>query len=92
MNEYLGLSAVALAFPNVCPTIVQIGPLAVHWYGGGYIVGIMFAWWYAKRVVVGARLWPGGAFPMKPEDLDDFIVAGRHRRRAGRAHCLCPAL
>ncbi|RVA95054.1 prolipoprotein diacylglyceryl transferase, partial [Mesorhizobium sp. M7A.F.Ca.US.006.04.2.1] len=43
-------------------------------YGVGYIVGILFAWWYAKRLAANARLWPNGVLPMKPEDLDDFIV------------------
>ncbi len=74
MNAYFGLPVAALAFPGISPTIVQIGPLAVHWYGVGYIVGILFAWWYAKRLVANARLWPDGVLPMKPEDLDDFIV------------------
>ena len=46
----------------------------MHLYGVGYIVGILFAWWYAKRLVTNARLWPNGTVPMKPEDLDDFIV------------------
>lgn len=68
------LPLAALPFPNIDPVIVQIGPLAVHWYGVGYIVGILFAWWYAKRLVTNARLWPDGTVPMKPEDLDDFIV------------------
>ncbi|TIV10066.1 MAG: prolipoprotein diacylglyceryl transferase, partial [Mesorhizobium sp.] len=71
MSEYLMLPLAALPFPNIDPVIVQVGPLAVHWYGVGYIVGILFAWWYAKRLVTNARLWPNGTVPMKPEDLDD---------------------
>ncbi len=68
------LPLAALSFPNINPILVQIGPLAVHWYGVGYIVGILFAGWYAKRLVTDTRLWPNGVLPMKPEDLDDFIV------------------
>ncbi|TIM56243.1 MAG: prolipoprotein diacylglyceryl transferase, partial [Mesorhizobium sp.] len=41
MSEYLMLPLAALPFPNIDPVIVQIGPLAVHWYGVGYIVGIL---------------------------------------------------
>ncbi|CAN7580938.1 prolipoprotein diacylglyceryl transferase [Mesorhizobium sp. LjNodule214] len=74
MNDYFLLPMASLPFPNINPIIVQIGPLAVHWYGVGYIVGILFAWWYAKRLITNARLWPDGVLPMKPEDLDDFIV------------------
>ena len=74
MNDYLLLPMASLPFPNVDPILVQVGPLAVHWYGIGYIVGILFAWWYAKRLVTNTRLWPDGVLPMKPIDLDDFIV------------------
>lgn len=74
MNDYFLLPLASLGFPNINPILVQIGPLAVHWYGVGYIVGILFAWWYAKRLAANAKLWPGGVVPMKPEDLDDFIV------------------
>nr|WP_315924376.1 prolipoprotein diacylglyceryl transferase [Mesorhizobium sp. SP-1A] len=68
------MSLAVLPFPNIDPVIVHLGPLAIHWYGVGYIVGILFAWWYAKRLVTNPRLWPEGPAPMKPEDLDDFIV------------------
>ncbi len=74
MNDYFLLPMASLSFPNIDPILVQIGPLAVHWYGIGYIVGILFAWWYAKRLVTNTRLWPDGVLPMKPIDLDDFIV------------------
>ncbi|TIW90932.1 MAG: prolipoprotein diacylglyceryl transferase, partial [Mesorhizobium sp.] len=74
MNEYFLLPLASLPFPNINPILIQIGPLAVHWYGVGYIVGILFAWWYAKRLAANTRLWPNGVLPMKPEDLDDFIV------------------
>jgi phosphatidylglycerol:prolipoprotein diacylglycerol transferase len=74
LNDYFLLPMASLPFPNIDPILVQIGPLAVHWYGIGYIVGILFAWWYAKRLVTDTRLWPDGVLPMKPIDLDDFIV------------------
>jgi phosphatidylglycerol:prolipoprotein diacylglycerol transferase len=54
--------------------IVQVGPLAIHWYGVGYVLGILFAWWYSKRIVTDPRLWPAGVRPMRPEDIDDFLV------------------
>ncbi|WP_027058525.1 prolipoprotein diacylglyceryl transferase [Mesorhizobium loti] len=74
MNEYFLLPLASLPFPQINPILIQIGPLAVHWYGIGYIVGILFAWWYAKRLAANPKRWPDGILPMKPEDLDDFIV------------------
>jgi phosphatidylglycerol:prolipoprotein diacylglycerol transferase len=74
LHSYLTLPLAALPFPNIDPVIVQIGPLAIHWYGVAYIVGILFAWWYGRRLVTNARLWPNGELPMRPVDLDDFIL------------------
>ncbi len=68
MIEYLTLPLAALPFPNIDPVIVRIGPLAIHWYGVAYVVGILFGWWYAKRLITDPRLWPEGVKPMKPED------------------------
>lgn len=74
MSDYLLLHLAALPFPNIDPVIVQIGPLGIRWYGLGYIVGILFAWWYAKRMANTPALWANNAPPMKPIDLDDFVV------------------
>lgn len=68
------LSLGALAFPNIDPVLLQIGPLAIHWYGVGYVVGILLGWWYAKRLLNNPKLWRNETPPMKPEDLDDFLV------------------
>ncbi len=73
MTEYLALPLAALPFPGIDPVIVSIGPVAIHWYGVGYVLGILFAWWYAKRLVATPRLWAGEP-PMKPEHIDDFLV------------------
>ncbi len=74
MIQTIVLPLAALPFPEIDPVIVQFGPLAIHWYGLAYVVGILFAWWYAKRLAADTRLWPNDIVPMKPEDLDDFLV------------------
>lgn len=68
------LVPIVLPFPDIDPVIVQLGPLAVHWYGLAYVFGIIFAWWYAKRLVSNVKLWPEGALPIKPHNIDDFVV------------------
>ena len=74
MIDTLMLPLAVLPFPEIDPIIVQIGPFAIHWYGVGYVVGILFAWWYSRRLVTNPRLWPQGVTPMKPVDIDDFLV------------------
>lgn len=68
------LPLAALPFPNIDPIALSIGPLAIHWYGIAYVVGILFGWWYSKRLVSDQLLWAGGKPPMRPEDIDDFLV------------------
>ncbi|MFC4624873.1 prolipoprotein diacylglyceryl transferase [Daeguia caeni] len=63
-----------LAFPDIDPVIFSIGPFAVHWYGLGYVVGILFAWWYGKKLLRTNRLWANNEPPMPPEALDDFVL------------------
>lgn len=74
VTDNLLLPLAALPFPDIDPVIFSIGPLAVHWYGVGYIVGILFAWWYARRLVATERLWSGAPATIKPDDIDDLLV------------------
>jgi phosphatidylglycerol---prolipoprotein diacylglyceryl transferase len=68
------LPLAALPFPNIDPVIVRLGPLAIHWYGLAYVVGILTGWWYAKRLVANLALWHEGRPAMRPSDIDDFLV------------------
>ena len=74
MTDPILLPLTALAFPNIDPVIVQVGPLAIHWYGVGYVIGILFAWWYAGSLVSNERLWGGKPAPITRTDIDDFVV------------------
>jgi phosphatidylglycerol:prolipoprotein diacylglycerol transferase len=38
-----------IAFPNIDPVAVQLGPVAIHWYGIAYLVGIGLGWWFLLR-------------------------------------------
>lgn len=63
----------ALAFPNIDPVLLQLGPLKVHWYGMAYVVGILSGWWYAGRLVSNQKLWNGPS-PITKLHLDDFLM------------------
>jgi len=64
----------ALAFPAFDPVIFRLGPLEPRWYGLGYVVGILFAWWYGKKLLQKATLWRDQVVPMIPIKLDDFVI------------------
>ncbi|EJF89184.1 prolipoprotein diacylglyceryl transferase [Bartonella tamiae] len=65
----------AIAFPAYLnPVIVQLGPIGLHWYGLGYVIGILFAWWYGTQLLKKKTLWHNDCPPMTPEKLGDFVI------------------
>ncbi|MEO0498355.1 MAG: prolipoprotein diacylglyceryl transferase [Pseudomonadota bacterium] len=63
-----------MPFPDIDPVIFQIGPVALRWYGLAYVVGILLAWWWARRIVRADHLWAGGKSPILGVQLDDFLL------------------
>lgn len=63
----------ALAFPAIDPVALSLGPLSIHWYGLGYVVGILFAWVWAKRLAARPALFGGRDSGVSAADLDDFV-------------------
>jgi phosphatidylglycerol:prolipoprotein diacylglycerol transferase len=61
-------------FPNIDPIALELGPLAIRWYGLAYLTGILLGWYYARRLATNAALWGGRPAPMTPADLDDFLL------------------
>lgn len=41
---------------TIDPVAIQIGPLAIHWYGLTYLAGFIAAWWLGRRRVRAGRL------------------------------------
>ncbi len=57
-------------YPNIDPVAIQIGPVAVHWYGLMYLVGFAAAWWLGRRKArqLGA--------PWSNQAVEDLIFYG----------------
>lgn len=58
----------SIAFPNIDPVLVQIGPFAIRWYALAYITGLVLGWryirWLAKTAIE----------KVTAEDVDDYLV------------------
>jgi phosphatidylglycerol:prolipoprotein diacylglycerol transferase len=63
----------AIPFPQIDPIMIEVGPLAIHWYGVAYVAGILLGWMYARSLVSNERLW-GGKAPFGVLDMDDFLM------------------
>ena len=68
------LPLAAISFPNIDPVAVSLGPVDVHWYGLGYVVGLAFAYWFARRLVGNERLWAPHSSPIRRVEIEDFLV------------------
>jgi phosphatidylglycerol:prolipoprotein diacylglycerol transferase len=64
-----------IPFPAIDPVLIQVGPFALRWYALAYIVGILLAWRYMRRLVLNDPLWNGLKRPT-PLDMDDFVLWG----------------
>lgn len=60
----------AIAFPNIDPVAIHLGPLSIHWYALAYLAGILGGWWLAKRIV---RL-DNNKYRPNEADIDDFMT------------------
>ena len=48
-----------IAFPQIDPVLIQLGPVAIRWYALAYIAGLLGAWWFILRLLKTERLWAG---------------------------------
>ncbi|WP_020399614.1 prolipoprotein diacylglyceryl transferase [Kordiimonas gwangyangensis] len=62
-----------IAYPDINP--FALGPiemfgteLGIRWYSLAYIAGLLFGWWYIRRITTK----PGA--PMAPSHVDDFLT------------------
>jgi phosphatidylglycerol:prolipoprotein diacylglycerol transferase len=56
-----------MLFPEFDPVALQLGPLAIRWYGLMYLVGFAAAWWLGRR---RAQL-PHSV--IRPQQMDDVL-------------------
>lgn len=59
-----------LIHPQFDPVAVQIGPVAVRWYGLMYLVAFAAFWWLGRRRAAGV-----GA-PVRPSEVEDLLFFG----------------
>ena len=58
-----------LPYPEIHPVALELGPLAIRWYGLAYVAGLVLGWFYCRRLSDTA---PAGA-PGR-QALDDFLL------------------
>ena len=59
-----------IAFPEISPFVFSIGGFGLRWYSLAYLLGIIFAWLMAQKIVKSPN------FKLNKEMIDDYIVWG----------------
>lgn len=73
LTLHLASIAAVLPYPQIDPIALQIGPIAVRWYGLAYMTGLLLGWLVMKRLLADARLWDGAA-PLEPDEADNLLL------------------
>ena len=64
----------AIPFPDIDPVAVQIGPIAIKWYGLAYLAGLLLGWLYIRRLLSQTKLWADERPPFLPQKVDDLLI------------------
>lgn len=64
----------AIPYPVIDPVALQLGPLAVKWYGLAYIAGLVLGWLYIRRLLGTTHLWGQIGPPIEPQKVDDLLI------------------
>jgi phosphatidylglycerol:prolipoprotein diacylglycerol transferase len=68
------LSLWVIPFPQIDPLALEIGPLAIKWYGLAYLAGLLFGWLYIRRLVQQPEIWADNRPPFEAAKVDDLLL------------------
>ncbi len=63
-----------IPYPAIHPVALEIGPIAIKWYGLAYVAGLLLGWLYIKRLLRQGHLWRAGKAPLTGEQVDDLFL------------------
>ena len=63
----------AIPYPVIDPIAIEVGPIAIRWYGLAYMAGILLGWLYGRMLFSRPELWNGKP-PMTKGQADDFLL------------------
>jgi len=62
--------------PHIDPVALQLGPIAIHWYGLMYVLAFMSAWKLVQIQLKEMQLWGTVVSPEKYENLFTWLILG----------------
>lgn len=59
-----------IAYPEIDPVVIALGPVKIHWYGMMYLIAFASVWWLGKR----RASQPHSI--IRPDQIDDLVFYG----------------
>lgn len=63
----------AIAFPNIDPVALSLGPVSIHWYALAYLAGFLGGWALA-RYFIALDVKNDANYRPHKDDIDDFMT------------------
>ncbi len=57
---------------NLDPVLLDLGFIAIRWYSLAYVFGILFGWWYGKKLII--KKLQASHSKLDTNDFDDLIT------------------
>ena len=64
----------AIPYPNIDPVALQLGPVAIKWYGLSYMAGLILGWLYIRKLLSTSSIWANGQPPFDADRVDDLLM------------------
>jgi phosphatidylglycerol---prolipoprotein diacylglyceryl transferase len=64
-----------LQFPPIKPVAFHVWTWPIHWYALAYVAGLLFGFWYLKRLVTFPKLWGALRPTLSLQQCDDLFVS-----------------
>ena len=59
---------------NISPILFDLGFFSIRWYSLAYIIGIIFGWWYGKKIIIQKFYQIDTEINKKFDDLITYII------------------
>jgi phosphatidylglycerol---prolipoprotein diacylglyceryl transferase len=68
------MAIAALTFPHFDPVAFYVFSWPIHWYALAYVAGLLFAFWYLKKLATFPKLWGALRPTLTVQQVDDLFI------------------
>ena len=59
---------------NLDPILIDFGFVAIRWYSLSYVLGILFGWWYGKKIIKKIEIKENDHLLKEFDNLISYVI------------------